>query len=383
MQPPARPRTPQPPHDALNHQLLLTLMQEFSRDAVLALDPEGRITFWNQGAEDLLGYRADEVLGRHFEFMIPHDLRELGEVERLLRETEKEGYLRDYETRRLTRDGQEIHVSLVRMRLCDEDGRILGAAAILSDITEQKRMGDELVRSRTLAAIGEFAARIAHEVKNPLTGISSALTIITDQLGSEHPQAELYEEIQDQIRRIDRIADDLLTFARQRPLSRQPTDLVQLLQKVLNLVEASGELGGIRVERPELTEYVVEADPSMLQDCFFNLLHNAAQSLKQKGGGTIAIAVEPGPTGVRVRIQDDGPGIPPEVLEKIFDPFFTTKVRGTGLGLPITRKHVEAHGGTLQVRSEPHSQTTFEVYLPRDVIAASMSTDEGESERKS
>ncbi len=377
--------TPPPPHDSspagdpaprpdapLTDQLLLTIMQEISRDAVLSLDPQGRITSWNQGAEELLGYPAAEVLGRHFDFMIPDDLKERGEVTRLIEETERKGFLRDYETRRITGQGKEVHVLLTRMRLLDSDGKLLGATAILRDITARKRMEDELVRARTLAGIGEFAARIAHEVKNPLTGISTALSVLRDTLETGHPHGELHDEIQRQIFRLDRIIDDLLTFARHRPVDRQQTDLVNLLTRVLSLVQDSGNLGNVKVIQYLDDEATVYVDPSMMEDVFFNLITNAADALRQEEQGELILAVKPGPRGVAVTITDNGPGIEDEVKDKIFDPFFTTKTRGTGLGLPISRKHIEAHGGWLRVLSAPHKRTTFEIFLPLDAIAASM-----------
>jgi PAS domain S-box-containing protein len=364
------------PEIGLNKQLLLTIMQEISRDAVLSLDAEGRITNWNQGAEQLLGYTPEEVMGRHFRFLVPQDLIERGELDRLVDETELHGFLRDYETRRITRAGSEIHVSLTRLRQLDPDGNLLGATAILRDITRRKQMEEELINTKTLAAIGEFAARIAHEVKNPLTGMSSALSLISSSIAGNHAHAPIFEEIQRQVRRIDRVLDDLLTFARHRPVDRQQVDLVQLLEKVLDLLKAGGDLDRITIKRYLPEEALVYADPTMLEDSFFNLLQNATQSMQTQGRGLLTLAVKPGPRGVAITISDDGPGIPADILTTIFDPFFTTKVRGTGLGLPITRKHIEAHGGRLRVRSAPGKVTTFEILLPLDSIAASLDSRE-------
>jgi PAS domain S-box-containing protein len=134
--------------DPLSQELLVRIMQEISRDAVISLDPEGRITSWNLGAQELLGYSAAEVLGRHFEFLLPDDLKQSGEVEKLLEATEPLGFLRDYETRRITQDGREIHVLLTRMRRLDGRGRLLGSTAIVRDITARKEMQEELVRAR-------------------------------------------------------------------------------------------------------------------------------------------------------------------------------------------------------------------------------------------
>ena len=349
----------------------MRIMQEISRDAVISLDPEGRITSWNLGAQELLGYSAAEVLGRHFEFLLPDDLKQSGEVEKLLEATEPLGFLRDYETRRITQDGREIHVLLTRMRRLDGRGRLLGSTAIVRDITARKEMQEELVRARTLAAIGEAAARIAHEIRNPLTGISNALSILSTDLAPGHRHRLICDEMQHEITRVDRVLDDLLTFARHRPLSRQRTDLVRMCEKVLATLAAAGELAGVALRRYLPPEVVVDVDPAMIEDSLFNLVQNAAHALAGHAEAELTVAVKPGPSGVAVTVTDNGPGIPRDVRRKIFDPFFTTKAHGTGLGLPITKKHIEAHGGRLRVRSAPGRRTTFEILLPLSLVSAS------------
>ncbi len=358
-----RPRRADP-LDQLGRELLVQIMQEITRDAVLTLDRDGKITSWNQGAELLLGWSAPEVLGRHFEFLLPEELKRAGEVARLVEATESDGFLRDWETRRLTKDGREIHVALTRMHQLDAQGRPLGATAILRDITARKDLEEELVRARTLAAIGEAAARIAHEIRNPLTGINNALALLAADFGPGHPRATICSEIQHEIRRVDVVLDDLLTFARHRPLSRQRIDLVRMLEKVMTNLLAAGELEGVVVRRYLPEEQVVFADPSMIEDSLYNLVQNAAHALHGRHDAALTLALKSGPKGVAITITDNGPGIAREVRRKIFDPFFTTKAHGTGLGLPITRKHIEAHGGRLRVRSAPDRRTTFEILLP-------------------
>ncbi len=352
------------PQGQLGRELLVQIMQEITRDAVLTVDPEGHITSWNQGAELLLGWTEAEVVGRHFELLLPEDLKQSGEVARLFEATEPQGFLRDWETRRVTKSGREIHVTLTRMHQRDGQGRLLGATAILRDVTARKEMEEELVRARTLAAIGEAAARIAHEIRNPLTGVNNALSLLAADFPPGHPRAAICAEIQHEIHRVDVVLDDLLTFARDRPLDRQRIDLVRLLEKVVGTLIAAGNLEGVVLHRYFPTEVVVHADPNMLEDSLFNLVQNAADALRGRAGATLTLALKPGPKGIAITITDNGPGIPRDVRRKIFDPFFTTKAHGTGLGLPITKKHIEAHGGRLRVRSAPDRRTTFEILLP-------------------
>ncbi|MSR45770.1 MAG: PAS domain S-box protein [Planctomycetes bacterium] len=355
------------PLDQLGRELLVQIMQEITRDAVLTIDRDGRITSWNQGAEALLGWPAAEVLGRHFDFLLPEDLKRSGEVERLLEATESHGFLRDWETRRLTKDGHEIHVALTRMHQLDGDGKPLGATAILRDISPRKGLEEELLRARTLGAIGEAAARIAHEIRNPLTGIHNAITLLAAEFGPAHHRAPIFKEIQHEIKRVDVVLDDLLTFARHRPLSRQRVDLVRMLEKVVANLIAAGDLEGVVVRRYFPDELVVVADPSMLEDSLYNLVQNAAHALRGHNEALITLALKPGPKGIAITVTDNGPGITADIRRKIFDPFFTTKAHGTGLGLPITKKHIEAHGGRLRVRSAPDRRTTFEILLPPTV----------------
>ena len=352
------------PLGQLERELLVRIVQEISQDAVLTLDAAGQITSWNQGAERLLGWSAAEVVGRHFEFLLPDDLKRSGEIERLFEATEPQGFLRDYETRRITKDGRELHVALSRMRLLDSAGTLLGATAILRDITARKELEEELVRARTLAAIGEAAARFAHEIRNPLTGINNALSLMASDVPPGHPRAAICGEIQHEIRRIDVVLDDLLTFARHRPLDRQRVDLVRLIEKILATLISASKLDGVVVRRYLPTEALVVGDPSMLEGAFFNLIQNAADSLRGRADATLTLAAKEGPSGIAITVTDNGPGIPRDVRRKIFDPFFTTKAHGTGLGLPLTKKHLEAHGGRLRVRSAPGTKTTFEILLP-------------------
>jgi PAS domain S-box-containing protein len=355
----------------IGRELLVRIMQELSHDAVITLDDRARITSWNQGAEELLGWSAAEAVGRHFEFLLPDDLQRSGEIERLFDATEPQGFLRDRETRRVAKDGREIHVALTRMRLLDEKGAILGAAAILRDITARKELEEELQRSRTLAAIGEAAARIAHEIRNPLTGLHNALELLAAEFPAGHPRAAMCAQMEDEIRRVDVVLDDLLTFARSRPLDRQRVDLVRLMEKVVGTLAAAGELGHVELKRYFPAELEVDGDPAMLEDALFNLVQNAADALHGREAATLTLALKSGPKGVAITVTDNGPGVSREIRRKIFDPFFTTKAHGTGLGLPITRKHIEAHGGRLRVRSAPERRTTFEILLPPNGSARS------------
>jgi two-component system, NtrC family, sensor kinase len=225
----------------------------------------------------------------------------------------------------------------------------------------------QMERADRLASVGEMAAGIAHEIKNPLTGIAAAITVMKDDFTPDDPRVMIINEVLEQISRLDKTVNDLLFFG--KPTAPEPawTDINSALKKIL--VFASQHRGGKNIEkRLELKEDLppVYVDPKQIQQVFLNLFLNAVQAMPQ--GGTLTVqselAVVDGVDTVQVRVTDTGAGIPPQILEKIFTPFFTTKAQGTGLGLPICHRLVEQHGGRLLVKSKDGEGTTFTVELP-------------------
>jgi two-component system, NtrC family, sensor kinase len=221
----------------------------------------------------------------------------------------------------------------------------------------------QMERADRLASVGEMAAGIAHEIKNPLTGIAAAITVMKDDFTPDDPRVMIINEVLEQISRLDKTVNDLLFFG--KPTAPEPawTDINSALKKIL--VFASQHRGGKNIEkRLELKEDLppVYVDPKQIQQVFLNLFLNAVQAMPQ--GGTLTVqselAVVDGVDTVQVRVTDTGAGIPPQILET----FFTTKAQGTGLGLPICHRLVEQHGGRLLVKSKDGEGTTFTVELP-------------------
>ena len=234
---------------------------------------------------------------------------------------------------------------------------------IVLDTYYQTRQQKALEKSEQLAAVGELAASIAHEVRNPLAGIKGAMQILRKGLQAEPAQAEVMDEVVGQIGRLENLVRDLLRFARPTPLDRQALNLHALLDRSLRLVQ-EGTSAPITVERayaPEAEE--VTGDPQQLEQVFLNLIQNALQAMET--GGTLRLTTSLENGVIRIAVQDSGKGIAPPDLARIFQPFFTTKHRGSGLGLSIVKKIVEAHGGGLTVGSLPGEGTTVMVTLPR------------------
>jgi two-component system NtrC family sensor kinase len=230
-------------------------------------------------------------------------------------------------------------------------------------------------RADRLASVGEMAAGIAHEIKNPLTGIAAAISIIRDDFSPSDPRKEIINEMLEQIKRLDKTVNDLLFFG--KPTLPEPAcvDINTVLKKTL--LFASQHRGGKNVEkRLDLAEGLppVYVDSKQIQQVFLNLILNALQAMRD--GGLLIITSssfeKDGETWVRASVADTGPGIPLPILEKIFTPFFTTKAQGTGLGLAICHKLIAQHGGDISVDSEDGKGTVFTV----DLKACDMTADE-------
>ncbi len=239
---------------------------------------------------------------------------------------------------------------------------------------------NQMERADRLASVGEMAAGIAHEIKNPLTGIASAITIIKDDFDAPDPRREILDEVLEQIKRLDKTVNDLLFFGKPTQPERTFADVNTALKKTLMFAAQHRGGKGQHIEKIldlQADLPTVYVDPKQIQQVFLNLILNAIQAMQDGGVLTLrSQAVEhEGREWVQVQIADTGPGIPEQILEKIFTPFFTTKAQGTGLGLAICHKLVSQQGGRIRVQSADGSGTTFYIDLP---AASPQETDKAE-----
>jgi signal transduction histidine kinase len=263
----------------------------------------------------------------------------------------------------------------VRMReeRNDEVGRLItsfDSMVVKLDIAKKELEQyhfEQMERADRLASVGEMAAGIAHEIKNPLTGIAAAITIIKEDFEPGDPRTEIVNEVLEQIKRLDKTVNDLLFFG--KPASTEPTfiNLNSVVEKTLMF--ASQHRSGKNIEKKLALDGnlpPVYVDPKQIQQVFLNLILNALQAMQDGGVLTVetSLVKEEENKWARVSIADTGPGIPVQILSKIFTPFFTTKAQGTGLGLAICHKLVKQHGGELNVVSEDGVGTVFTVDLP-------------------
>jgi two-component system NtrC family sensor kinase len=221
------------------------------------------------------------------------------------------------------------------------------------------------VQSTKLAAIGELAANIAHEINNPLTTVLGFASFIAERLPVEDPMREELGLIQEEASRARDIVRDLLQFSRQRDFMPEPSDVNMVLEQVVAMIRRQGAFGTVTVTEayaPDLP--MAEMDVPRIKQVFLNIINNAVYAMKE--GGRLTVRTTAADDSVRIAFEDSGPGIPPDVLSRIFDPFFTTKpeVSGTGLGLSVSLGIVQSHGGTIDVDSTVGAGSTFTVTLP-------------------
>jgi PAS domain S-box-containing protein len=328
-----------------------------SADAIIVIDPRGRIQTWNDGARVIFGYRAEEVIGKDYGILLPEEERERGNAW-IQEQVQRIGFLKDHEAVRVTRDGRRLTVSMTITLLRDTQGRPIGRSCIIRDVTHLKRLQQELVATQSLAAVGELAATVAHEIKNPLAGISGAIQILADGTPPEDPRRGVMKDVLDQIERLDRTVRDLLNFARPAVPAKEDVDLGDSLQRAWALLSAQPAAASIRFSLEGGAGVRIQADPHLLHQVWLNLFQNAIEAMPK--GGDLWVRVRD-MSSARVEVTDSGQGaLDVEAADRIFKPFFTTKTRGTGLGLPITRKIVQAHGGRVWAEEK-----TFYVEMPR------------------
>ncbi len=346
-------------------EALYTRLVESAEDAICTVDEEGNFTSVNRALEHAAGLRREVILGRHFADSLLESER--GEMWLMFAET-LAGERQRRELRFMYADGRPGIASVLAAPIY-EHGRISGALAIIRDVTEERSLLEQVVRRDKMAALGELVGGVAHEVNSPLTGILAFAQLLqSDQGGDEEESRRAIDTIVNEAKRAARIVAKLLTFARQNPPEKMPTELNQVLLDTIELRRYPLKMQqiGLSVEFGESLP-VTWADPFQLQQVFINLLSNAEQALAHRSGERrITVRTERRGNELVASIADTGTGIAPEHLPHIFNPFYTTKPRGigTGLGLSISFGIVREHGGILRVLSEPGKGAAFEVSLP-------------------
>ncbi len=313
-------------------------------EAIIVLDPDENVTMINRAAEELLGLDTEYAIGKPFnslDFSI-----------------ENEGA-----DNVLVTKGRRYNVILSCSEVLDSEGLVRGHVILLQDITRIKELESQQERNHRLIAMGEMAAKIVHEIRSPLCSIELYASMLAKELeGTGH--VDLAKGISTGIRSLNNVLTNMLFFARpQKPLFKV-VDLGKTIEESVFMLMPLVEARSIRLSRGAACRAQISGDSELLKQVFLNILLNAIQVTPEGGKIEVVMRIEEGYAVVEV--NDEGEGIRHENLERIFDPFFSTKEKGAGLGLAIASKIMQAHGGTIKVKSEVGKGSCFQLYFPAE-----------------
>jgi PAS domain S-box-containing protein len=358
--------------DSQNH---LALIVDSSQDAIIGKTLDGIVTHWNQGAEHIYGYTAQEMIGRPISLLAPNE--RVDEIPAILDKIRLGQRVDYFESVRVTKDKRNLNVSISVSPIYDPDGQVVGASTIARNITSQKKIEEQLRQSQKMEAVGRLAGGVAHDFNNLLGIVTACSELLRDRVDAE--SGEYLDNISEAAKRGAALTRQLLAFSRRQPVQTQLLDLNDRLREVSKLLRP---LMGDDVEivlLPRSTTAIVEADPGQLDQVVMNLAVNARDAMLRGG----KLVVETGVFDcdesfarehpamhvgryVMLAVSDTGHGMDEATRSRVFEPFFTTKEagKGTGLGLATVYGIVKQSKGHVWVYSEPGHGTTFKIYLP-------------------
>ena len=351
------------------HEFQTKLIQT-SNDGIIANDQRGDIIIFNEGAEKILGYRQDEVIGK----ITVGQLYPPGVAQEIRAKIDSPEYggagrLIHYETIGLSKTGEQIPVELSASLIYGNDHEVT-TVGFFRDLRERRQLQEKLLQSERLAALGQMAAHISHEVKNPLMVIGGIARQVLKASGEDpRKNAEKLRIIVEEIRRLEEFLAEVGSFAKLSEPRKCPMDLNSLIREMCLKLEPSLQENRITLSMnldPNLPQ--VQFDPLLLRQVLLNIAKNGIEAMP--AGGALTFTSGRDHDRVLVRISDSGEGIPPDIIDKIFQPFYSTKPKGSGLGLAISQTIVKAHQGEIRVESAPHHGTGVTVVLHAESVLA-------------
>ncbi|HKV58764.1 MAG TPA: ATP-binding protein, partial [Ktedonobacteraceae bacterium] len=362
----------------LDDQRFKEFILESIPGGLITVDLHGQMTTVNHAAQVMLGYHSYEIIGQAAQKIFPA---------RILQHVMQSGAVQRETLTIADGQGQDRTLDVTFLPLRDDGERIIGTLATLSDVTAMRRLEEEKRRLDRLASLGEMAANVAHEVRNPLASIKTSMQMLLDDLAEDIPRidsnsdTEQVDGMRDSVRvvlkeveRLDSIVRDLLLFSRPRSFHTVECNVVEICDRVLSLIAPRCSEANVAVHRVYLSVPPVLVDVAQLEQVLLNLCINALQAMSEGGILTISCQTRRVPvtdmlpqqahSALEITVSDTGTGIAPDQIERIFQPFYTTKAHGIGLGLPISRRLIEDHHGTLTVESQPGYGATFTIQLP-------------------
>ncbi|NWF93545.1 MAG: PAS domain S-box protein [Syntrophaceae bacterium] len=354
------------------NEFLMNLI-ESSVDGIIVTDMKGDILIFNKGAENILGYKAEEVVGK----MNIRSIYESGMAKEVMEKMRSPdfggvGKLTSFPILHRRKDGELIEGDLSASIVYDENGKEIASIGIFKDLRERLRMERELqktqqalLQSEKLAAMGRLTSQIAHELNNPIYGIMNTLELLKTEIPPESKRRKILELSLSETQRLAEMLRNMLSFSKPEEEKRRPIKINDLIEGILLVMEKQMKEANIKVTT-EFDDEIPEvmASTNQMRQVLLNMLKNAKEAMPK--GGTLTVRTGKEDHHVLVHIQDTGVGIPEEIKDKIFEAFFTTKlkVKGVGLGLSVCYGIVKDHGGEITVESEEGKGTTFTIRLP-------------------
>lgn len=359
---------------------------------VIAVDKEGLVTHFNEAASRILNLSSKKAYNNHYDSFIPVGVPENANA---LSSLKKNKTVDSIERRLEMADGTTRSVSVSTAILRNNEGAALGAVEVFQDLTHIKKMEQELARLNTLAMLGEMAATVAHEVRNPLSGIAGFASLLQKDIEESDPKHRLVENIIRGVDTLNETVTTLLNYSRSEELNKTNTDLDKFIASIINQFKnectdlvAKTSIIYNTISKHHNKSVNISVDPVLFRQVMFNLFANAINSFKGNGKLIISsriiaredikkyladrVLFSTDETVLEISVTDNGPGIPDENIEKIFTPFFTTRSNGNGLGLAVAWKILKAHGGDIVAENNMERGATFRMFIPVKLDAISM-----------
>jgi len=326
---------------------------------LIATDTNGGIILYNRFSQELTGISEKKALGG--DPTVFNDMPDIHAAFKTPGTPQKELYQKEVQLS--SGSGISHTVQLSRLAIIDSDDTFVGTLLMMQDLSQVKKLEKDLRRSERLAALGKMAAGVAHELRNPLSSIKGLALVLQSKFSGENHDNKTAEILVQEVERLNRSISELLDYARPQTLQKIDVDLHKILNKGVSLLCIDAEAAGVRMvtDFPEVLP-MIQADEDKLNQVFLNLFLNGIQAMEF--GGTLIVHTAKTDESIKVIVSDTGSGIEPDNLSRVFDPYFTTKPEGTGLGMAMSAKIVEEHGGVISIESEVTKGTSVTVEIP-------------------
>ncbi|PID56950.1 MAG: hypothetical protein CR986_09740 [Ignavibacteriae bacterium] len=347
----------------INYKYLQNVIQNLDL-AIIAIDKNEKFVAWNNGAEKIFGYKIEEIIGKDAAILLPNEKKYLSELENIVKEVKLKGYVKSIETERKTKSQKVIPVQLNVAKLPGDNNEYMGRTIVFTDVTEVRKLQQQIDQSEKLAVIGQLAAGVAHEIGNPLASISSIVQILQRRTSDQFTSNQLIN-VKDNINRISKIVRELVDLSRPPGHDMIKTQINEVIKTAVGIVKYDKRVKKVDFKTNLSNNLpMINTVPDQLIQVFINILINALDAIN--GRGSIKVKSFNTSQNIIISISDNGIGIEQNLIDRIFDPFFTTKQvgKGTGLGLSVSYGIIKKINGEIKVKSELGKGSEFIIQIP-------------------